>query len=161
MRDNLGLSDFLRIGCRFNYYLPTRSIEDSEAKLANASLNVIYPDTLKEKEFKPKFREMVLTLERGGIEYRIGLRGVTRSEGAILASSLIVTDPRLLSIHQREARLEALKAQSAYSKNPEYAVHLDIDCAQFEPEHVKPNAYLLERELVLRSDFLKLLTSLR
>jgi hypothetical protein len=161
VRDNLGLSDLLRLGCRFSYYLPTRSIEDSEDKLATAGLNITYPNTLKEKKFKPKFREMVLTLERGGVEYRVGLRGVTRSESAIPASSLVTADPRFLSAHQREARLEALKAQAAYSKNPEYAVHLDIDCAQLEPQHVKPNVYVLECESVLRSDFLTLLTSLR
>src|ERR1700723_3746037 len=82
VRDNLGLSDFLRLGCRFNYYLPTRSIEESEAKLAAASLNVTYSETLKEKQFKPKFRAMVLTLEREGLDYRAGIRGETKTEAA-------------------------------------------------------------------------------
>ncbi len=153
VRDNLGLSDFLRLGCRFNYYLPTRSIGEAEAKLAKASLNVTYPDILRQKHYEPKFREMMLTLEREGVEYRVVLRGVTRTESAIPASSLLTADPRSLSTHQKEARLEAIKARTAYSKSPEYAVHLDIDCAQFEPRHVKPNVYVLECESVLQADF--------
>jgi hypothetical protein len=93
VRENLGLSDFLRAGCRFNYYLPTRSTEESEAKLARAGLNVTYPKDLGDKDYEPKFREMVVTLERKGVEYRIALRGVTRTETATPASSLITTDP--------------------------------------------------------------------
>lgn len=161
VRDNLGLSDFLRAGCRFNYYLPTRSTEESEAKLAKAGLNVIYPEEFQEKGYKPKFRELVVTLERKGIEYRTGLRGVTRTEITTPASSLITTDPRLLPAHQREARLEAIKVRAAYNRSPEYAIHLDIDCAQFEPQQLKPDVYILECELVLQNDFLRLLTSLK
>ena len=159
VRDNLGLFDFLRVGCRFNYYLPTRSLEDAEAKLVKANLNVTYPKDL--SDYRPKFREMVLTLERQGVEYRVALRGVTRTEGAVSASSLISADPRSLSSHQREARIEAIKAQAAYNKSPEYAVHLDIDCAQCEQQQVKPSAYILDCESIIKADFLRLLTSLR
>jgi hypothetical protein len=129
--------------------------------LARAAVNVVYPADLAEKSYAPKFRETAIVFRRAPLEYRVALRGVTRTESPIPASSLVTADPRLLSQRQRDARLEVLKARAGYSKNPEYAIHLDVDCVQFEPERLKPSEYILECDSVVRSDFLRLLTSLK
>jgi len=43
---NLGLDEILRIGCRINYLLATKSVEASEKHLQKAELNVKMPENL-------------------------------------------------------------------------------------------------------------------
>lgn len=156
---NLGLEDYIRIGCRFNYLIPAESIEKAEDRLEASELTIAFPEHILQKADKIKNRHVIAVITNGDIEYRIELNAVIRHE-SIDVSSLLQSDPRLLSKNQREYRLEAMKRAKAYSRDPMYAIQLDVDCAQYEPESIHVVEYIIEREKFVKANLLPILEGL-
>lgn len=156
---NLGMEDFVRVGCRFYYLIPTESTEEAEDRLKASELTIKFPESFFQNDNKIKNRHIITVITNGDIEYRIELNAVTRTEGMDV-SSLLRSDPRLLPKGQREYRVEALKRAKAYSRDPMYAIQLDIDCAQYEPESVNVIKYILDREIFIKDIFVPILEKL-
>jgi len=127
VKNNLGISDILRVGTRFIYLLPTKSNEHSESLLSRCKLNIDIPDDLLKNGFSVKTRNITTILQKDSYEYRINLGGVARYE-SVEPDALATKDPRFLSKNQREARLSQLKNLSRYKSDPMFAVQLDVDC---------------------------------
>lgn len=92
---NLGLSEFIRLGARFQYLLPTLGTEESEKRIATAGLGLQLPNEWESAGYTPTVRQMIVVLEREGCEYRVALQGITRTE-SISPSPLLTAKPQLL-----------------------------------------------------------------
>ncbi|MCP3963426.1 MAG: hypothetical protein GY719_36785 [bacterium] len=153
LRSNLGLDNLIRIGARFYFLLPAKDLEQVDERIANADLNVRLPSRL-DAAYTPIRRHIVVILKREEVEYRVELSGVERTESIPPPKGL--PDPRLLAKHQQKARIDQMRWREAYDKNPMYAVSLDIDCVQYEPEtSVNPDRYIRRSFEVVTEDFKK------
>jgi hypothetical protein len=156
---NFGLEEFIRIGCRINYILPTGSIEESEKLLKKATLNVNYPERLNNPEFTIKTRQIITMVSKNKLEYRLQLAGVTRTEG-VRPSDIVRKDPKTLSKNQKKFRLARLQQLREYSANPMYGVYLDVDCAQYAPPKIEVDAFINGQFKTVKEDFLPILEEL-
>jgi hypothetical protein len=148
VRLNLGLSEWVRVGARFQYLLPKSSSEDVERALLRAPMRVVlvapspgaglsWPEGFIQTAQQPS-----ATFKKDGLQYRVALMSIIRAEG-VSASSLIATNPRLLSKNRRQARLDAIKARQNYERNPSFAIHLDVDCFAEDPEEVEAESFIV------------------
>ena len=147
VRLNLGLSEWVRIGCRFQYLLPKSSLGEVERTLMRAPLRVaLYDETGRTIDWPEGYaatkQQPSITLQREGVEYRVTLQSVTRIEG-VSTSALVRTNPRLLPRNRRKAQLDAIKARQSYARDPTYALHLDIDCFVEDPTDARAREFIL------------------
>ena len=159
VRANFGLEEYNRLGCRFHFLKPTGSLEESEKFIQNSELNITIPDYLKANRYVLNIRQVVAIFEKEDIEYRLELKGITRSE-SIDPTSLYRRRPDTLPRAQRRYRLLKMKQLKEYSTNPMYAVMLDIDCVKYNPEQVLVREYIKQQIDIVRSDFLPILEKL-
>jgi len=157
---NLALEEFVRVGVRFSYLLPTASNEESDALLKRSKMNIVLPPSLLEKDaYSIKNQQIIVVLSKDDTDYRVELAAITRHEG-LNPSDLIITDPRLLSNNQKKFRIEKLKQMAEYSANPMFAVHLNIDCSMFGVESFSVEEFVLRHAALVKEDFLPLLMKL-
>ncbi|MCK4816734.1 hypothetical protein KA005_13270 [bacterium] len=156
---NLGLDEFLRIGCRLQYLMAMKSIDQAEKALRNSELNIQLPASFDSSGYTVKSRNIVTVLRQDEVEYRVKLECLTRTQ-SIDPSRILTADPRLLSKRQDKARIEQIRQIKQYTLDPMYAVSLDVDCAQYEPETVAVEKYILEKSQVVKKDFLPILEKL-
>lgn len=156
---NLGLDEFLRIGCRIKYILATESVEDSEKLLQKSEINVNIPEVINKSGFNLKKRNLTCVFEKGDLEYRMRIAGVTRQEG-MNPENIIKGEPRFLSKKQNDFRIAQLKQLSQYSANPMYAVLLDVDCVATHPKKVSVKEFILNQSDIVKKEFLPFLEKL-
>lgn len=156
---NLGLEEFLRIGFRLNYLLPTESADEADRRLNRSEINLVIPNSLLDDGYGIKNRQLIVVLDKDGTEYRVELAAVTRYEG-LAPSDLVRTDPRLLSKKQKEFRIAKLKQMAEYSANPMFAVNLNVDCVRFYPETLSVEEFILKQAQVVDQTFLPVLREL-
>ena len=135
------------------------SLDESEKLIENSRLNVSIPEQLKEPYYDLNIRQVITIFEKENIEYRVELKGVTRSH-AIDSTSLYKARPETLSRNQRKYRLQKIKQLAEYSSDPMYAVMLDIDCVKYNPEQISLGEYIKEQTELVRQDFLPILEKL-
>ncbi len=152
IRSNFAVTDFIRTGVRYIYFIPTESTEEAEKIIGNSKLNISIPDQLNNSNFKVKNRHIVLVITAKDTEYRVSLAGITRSE-AIDPKKLVHDDPRALPRNQQRARAEYMKFLSRYKADPMYAVQLDIDCVKFDPEQIRPEELVLKNKNFIFENF--------
>ena len=156
---NLGLDEFLRMGFRLNYLLPTESDEEADRRLKKSEINLNVPLSILNEGYAIKNRQIIVVLVKDSTEYRVEMAAVTRHEG-LVPSELVRTDPRLLSTKQREIRIAKLKQMAEYSANPMFAVGLNIDCVRFNPETLSVEEFILKQAQVVEHTFLPILKNL-
>lgn len=159
IKANLGMDEFLRVGCRLKYLMAMRSIDQAEKALRKSELNIKLPDSFHNSGYSVKSRKVVTVLIQDEVEYRIELESLTRTE-SVHPSGILSVDPRLLSKKQDKARVEQLRQLKEYSVDPMYAVSLDVDCVQFKPKTVAIEKYILEKSQIVKKDFLPILEKL-
>jgi len=159
IRANFGLEEYNRVGFRMHFLKPTSSVEKSELLIKKSELNVIIPNHFKDTHYDLKVRQLTTIFEKEDVEYRVELRGITRSH-SIDPSGLYNGRPETLSKNQKEYRLQKMKQLKDYSANPMYAVMLDIDCAKYNPERVSIGEYMKNQTDIVRNDFLPILEKL-
>ena len=156
---NLGLEEFLRIGFRLNYLLPTESEEEADRRLKKSEINLMMPQSVLDDGYSIKNRQLIAVLVKDGTEYRVELAAVIRHEG-LVPPDLVRTDPRLLSKKQKEIRIAKLKQMAEYSANPTFAVNLNVDCVRFSPETLSVEEFILKQAQVVDQTFLPVLRKL-
>lgn len=150
VRLNLGLSEWVRIGCRFQYLLPKASSDEVEKAMLRAPMRVaLVPSSKGEvlqwpEGFQQTQQQPSVTFERGGVQYRVGMMSIIRTEG-VSTSTLVATNPRLLPRNRRQARLDAIRARQQYERNPTFALHFDIDCFTEDPDAVNARQFILDQ----------------
>lgn len=159
IRANFGLEEYNRIGCRFHFLKPTGSLAEAEKLIKNSELNVNIPDQLKAPHYDLNIRQVITIFEKEDMEYRVELKGITRSQ-SIDPSGLYTGRPETLSKNQKKYRQLKTQQLKEYSANPMYAVMLDIDCAKYNPERVSVEEYIKKQIDVVRNDFLPILENL-
>ena len=159
VRANFGLEEYDRLACRFYYLKPTKSIEESEKLLEKSELNIVVPDSLNDAQYDLNVRHMIGIFQKKGMEYRVELKGITRAEG-VNPSTLVAKRPSAMSRRQNEYRLAKLKQLSDYSKNPMYAVMLDIDCVKVNPDSISTTDFINEQIEIAENHFLPIVEGL-
>jgi hypothetical protein len=156
---NLGLEEFLRLGLRINYLLPTESEEEADRRLKKSEINLMMPQSVLDDGYSVKNRQLIAVLVKDGTEYRVELAAVIRHEG-LVPSDLVRTDPRFLSKKQKNVRIAKLKQMAEYSANPTFAVNLNVDCVRFSPESLSVEEFILNQAQVVDQTFLPILRKL-
>ena len=159
IRANLGLEEYDSVGCRFHFLKPTNSVDESEVLIEKSELNVRIPDHVKELDYDLNIRQVIAIFEKEDMEYRVELKGITRSEG-IDPAGLLSIRPKAMPKRQKEYRLQKMKQLAEYSVDPMYAVMLDIDCVKYNPEQISVGEYINKQIDVVRKDFLPILEKL-
>jgi len=159
IRANFGLEEYDRLGCRFHYFKPTTSVNESEMLIENSELNVSIPDQLKKPHYDLNIRQVITIFEKEDMEYRVELKGITRSH-SIDPTGLYKDRPETLSKNQKKYRLLKMKRLAEYSADPMYAVMLDIDCLKCNPQQVSIGEYIKKQIDIVRQDFLPILEKL-
>ena len=159
IQSNLGLDTYIRVGCRIYYLLPTNSRDESEKRIRRSKINIILPKEITSNGYHSKVNQVLTILEKEATEYRVELRGITQITGRS-PSYLDIQEPRLLSKNQRKAQIELEKARTHYSSLPMFAVQLDVDCIQFQPITIKPQAFITEQLSRVDNDFFPILEAL-
>jgi len=59
IKANLGLEEFLRVGYRLSYLLPTNSIDQAENLIKKAKINITMPDEYRDAGYTIKSRQIV------------------------------------------------------------------------------------------------------
>lgn len=160
VRENLNLSEFVRVGVRFQWILAREKLEHAERALEKAAFNVVLPSTWKEAGFAQANRSMVAGLQRDGVEYRVALQAGTRTVGLSPAMLATAVEPRMLPKGRQDAQKEAVKNRQKYNVDPMFVVNLDVDCVTFTPASVKPRAYIEEQFAVVQREFVPVLEGL-
>jgi hypothetical protein len=156
IRANFGLEEFDRLGCRLHFLRPTKSTDESENLMKKSDLNITVPSYL---DYNLILRHLIGIFKKDDFEYRVELRGVTRSEG-IDPTNLFHGRPEAMSKNQKKYRMLKIKQLAEYSANPMYAVMLDIDCVKYEPEQVQLGEFFKKQIDLVRKDFLSILEKL-
>lgn len=159
IRSNFGLDDYDRIGLRFHYLIPTKSIEEAESLIKKSELNVMVPDRLLHPKYELTTRHITSIFKKEEMEFRVELKAIIRAEG-IDPSSLLTVRPHTMPRRQMEYRLQKMKQLSDYSANPMYATMLDVDCCSFHINHIKIKEFITEQVSIIKSDFLPILEDL-
>jgi hypothetical protein len=155
---NFGINEYDRVGARFQFLKPTKSIEESEHFINKSELNVTVPSYFS-PEYKLSVRQVTTIFEKEEMEYRIELKGITRTEG-IDPSGLFITRPKNMSKNQKLYQIDRLKKISEYSGNPMYGVMLDIDCVLYNPQRISIIEFIKNQKLIVKKDFLPILEAL-
>lgn len=159
VRANFGIEEYDRLACRFNFIKPTKSVEESELLIRESEFNVVIPEQLSPNNYDLSIRQVIAIFEKEEMEYRVELKGITRSEG-IDPSGLLSVRPSAMSKKQKEYRLQKMKQLAEYSVNPMYGVMLDIDCATYSPEQISVVEFVDRQVDVIKTDFLPILEKL-
>ena len=159
IRANFGLEEFNRMACRYHFIKPTTSVAESEKLLENSELNVTIPKHIEDLNYNLNIRQVITIFTNEHYEYRVELKGITRSE-SIDPRSLHPARPETLAKRQKEYRLLKLKQIAEYSANPMYAVMLDVDCIEYHPEQISVENFIKKQNDAVYKDFLPILEKL-
>lgn len=159
VKANLGLEDYDKLGCRFYYVKPTRSIVESEKLLKRSKFNLAVPYTLNQFGYELNVRHLVGIFEKNNMEYRVELKGITRAEG-INPAGLLEKRPSAMSKRKNQYRLKKMEQVSNYSKDPMYAVMLDVDCVEVNPEDISTTDFFNAQLDTVQKDLLPILGEL-
>lgn len=159
IRANLGIDEFDRAGIRFQYLKPTNSLDETEKLLAKSDLNIVVPARITDNGYEVIIRSLVTFLTKENVEYRVELKGVTRTEG-IDPRSIQKKRPSTMSQRQKEYERLKLRQFSEYSINPMYAVMLDIDCVNYCPSSIDIDTFIRNQASVVVEDILPVMEEL-
>ncbi len=152
---SLGLSRFIRIGVRFYFLFPAESMDQAEemvrqskcVEISQKLVDVCGPTVRAQKHV------FIFENEREGRRIEIG--GVRREEGR-LAPELLSVEPRFLPKGQREALLRKLQETKRYGEDPRFALQIDVDNYELEPESFNVRAFIERHEEFTREKLLEL-----
>jgi hypothetical protein len=156
---NFDIDEFSRIGCHFRYLKPTEGIDESEKLIANAGIYINVPENILKSDFNLNTREILLIFDKNDTYYRMKINGIRRAEG-VDPMYLLKNDPRFLSKRQKEYRLQKQKNARDYSRNPMYAVSLDVDCYQHHPKKISVKNFIIEQSNIVKKYYLPILEAL-
>ena len=137
VQDELGLSEFARIGFRAWFLVATRSKESSEQWIReNTGITIpqSWPKGFGGREIAAQGHSIVLqTPDRS---FRVAVNGVERTLALDLGDSILNVRPSALPKGQHEALVKKEKSKKRLMANPTHAVMIDIDAYLEEPEPV-------------------------
>ena len=151
--ETLFIDTFSRIGVRFWYLYPTKSLEAGEeilSRLRNYTIN---------KELEQLFdltitnRSFVTILEKGQKGCRVGLSTVrqTGNSGSLADSDLGPSiPPHKTREDQHRALIQKMRSDREARTSPPFAILLDIDNYEKDPKDVKPDEAVLYYERLMR-----------
>ena len=159
LKANFGLESVYKITVKTEILKPTMDWKESEKLISNSELNIVVPKHLVDNDYKLLVRNMITIFEKEGAEYRLELKGVTRTK-SINPSSIIGQSIRKLSKNQKEYRTQKLRQLSEYSANPMYAALLIVDCIHYDPESIRVYEIIENDVATIKSDILPIMEAL-
>lgn len=153
---SLSLSRFIRIGVRFHFLYPANSMEHAEEMVRQTKFVSINTKVLETCGPTVRAQKHVFIFEDGNEGRRIELGGVRREEGKF-PPDLLKVEPRLLPRHQREALVRKLQETKRYGEDPRFALQVDVDNYELEPESFNIHAFIERNEEFTREKLLTLL----
>jgi len=151
----LSLSRFIRIGVRLYFLFPAESMDSAEEMVRQSRFVDISAKLRDTCGSKVRAQKHVVIFESGNEGRRIEIGAVRREEGR-LAPQLLSVEPRLLPKGQREALLRKLQETKRYGEDPRFALQIDIDNYELEPESFNVPAFIERHEEFAREKILEL-----
>ena len=152
---SLSVSRFIRIGVRFYFLFPAESMESAEEMVRRSRFVDISPKVLDACGANVRAQKHVFIFEAENEGRRIEIGAVRREEGR-LAPQLLSVEPRLLPKGQREALLRKLQETKRYGEDPRFALQIDVDNYELEPESFNVGAFIERHEEFARDKILEL-----
>lgn len=153
---NFGLSQFIRLGVRFFFLFPATSMEQAEEYVRKANLVSINPKLIEACGPNITAQKHVIIFESGNEGRRIEFNAVRREE-ARLPPQLLAAEPKVLPRGQREALIKKLQESKRYGEDPRFAMQVDVDNYEREPESFNVKAFVEKHEEFIREKLLGLL----
>jgi hypothetical protein len=153
---NLLLSEFIRIGVRFFFLFPATSTEHAEEMVRQLNFFNISPNLKETCGPTITVQRHIVIFENENEGRRVEIGGVRREHGK-LASKLLEVEPRLLPKGQREALSRRIQDTKRHEEDPRFAMQLDIDNYERQPESFNFRAFIERHEEFIRDKFFKLL----
>lgn len=153
---SLGLSEFIRIGVRFYFLFPAESTERAEQMVRQTKFVNITSDMVQTCGPNITAQSHVVVFENGNEGRRIEIGGVRREHGK-LAPKLLTVQPRFLPKGQREALLRKTQETKRHEEDPRFAMLLDVDNYEQEPESFNLRAFIERHEEFIRERLFPLL----
>ncbi len=148
--DNLGLEDFTRVGFRAWYLFPCSSKDESEKWLTDCGCYTVAPHLVSAFGSQIDSSSMSVVVQGEDRKYRIAFNGVERRAEIDIGQGILGVRARDLHEGQREFLVKQERAKARLRQSPEYAVMIDVDGFQEDPEVVAPKDFVascLERFL--------------
>lgn len=141
--DELGLTEFSRIGVRAWYLFRCQDKAESERWLRQ--LNLFTVSGTLSQAFGGEVESAALSVIIAGSDrkYRIGLNGAERSAKVDRGSDIVTINPRALSKNQDKILKEQLRRRGSLSAMPIHAVLIDFDAFQEDPISIDPRDFVL------------------
>jgi hypothetical protein len=152
---NLDLNTFIRIGIRFYYFYPAESIERAEAMVRAANFGTLGPKLSSLFGSEATAQKHIFIFEDGRMGRRIEIGAVRRETGKVPAS-LLAVEPRLLPRGQRQALAQRLVDARMYSQDPKFAMQIDSDNYELEPESFSVGSFIERNHLFVTDQLLEL-----
>ncbi len=152
---SLSLSRFIRIGVRFFFLFPAESMDQAEEMVRQSGFAVISQKLMNVCGSTMRAQKHVVIFEKEKEGRRIEIGGVRREEGK-LAPELLGVEPRLLPKGQREALLRKLQETKRYGEDPRFALQIDVDNYELDPESFNVAAFVERHEEFVREELLEL-----
>lgn len=153
---NFGLSQFIRIGVRFYLLFPASSMEEAEEFVKQTKFVSISPKLVEMCGSNITAQKHVIIFESANEGRRIEFNAVRREEGK-LPPELLAVEPRVLPRGQRDVLIKKLGEAKRYGEDPRFALQLDIDNYEREPESFNVRAFIERHEEFAREKLLRLM----
>jgi len=140
--DNLGLEDFTRVGFRAWYLFPCSSKEESEEWLLKCGCHTVAPHLVHAFGSEIDSSSMSVVIRGEDRKYRIAFNGVERRAEIDVGQGILGVRARDLHEGQREFLVKQQRAKTRLRQSPEFAVMIDVDAFQEDPEVVAPKDFV-------------------
>lgn len=128
--DQLGLTDFPRIGFRIWLLFATNSKQQSEAWLRDLGCFWINERVAAEFEGEVDAASVAVVVKANSRTHRIAFTGVERQAQLKIGDAILNLRPRDLHKDQRKVLLEQQRIRSQMIRSPEHAAMIDVDTYQ-------------------------------
>jgi hypothetical protein len=156
--NNLGLSTFIRLGVRFFFLFPAASMDHAEEMVRQACVATVSPKLLELCGGTIRAQKHIYIFENGNEGRRVEVGGVRREE-ARLAPQLLSIEPRNLPKGQRETLLQKLQETKRYGEDPRFALQVDVDNYEQDPESFNVPAFIEKHEEFVQDKLLQFVRS--
>lgn len=140
--EQLGITEFIRIGCRSWYIFAADNVGASEKWLSELGLYQLSKQAISAFGEHVEASDLTLILVGDDRKYRINLSGIERQALVDTGEGLLTVRARTLHEKQREFLMEQQRLKKRVRQNPQFASAIDVDAFLENSLLVKPRDFV-------------------